>query len=229
MYTENELIRFENSILNMDCLNFMKNCPNNYFDLVLTDPPYGIGESCGKNKSRGKLAIAKDYGCKDWDKAIPQKEIFDEILRVSKNQIIFGGNYFIEYLKNSPCWLVWDKNNATSHFADCELAWTNFKSAVRKYKWTWNGMLQENMKNKEIREHPTQKPKGLFKMILNDYTKENDLILDCFSGSGTTAVACHELNRRFICIEKDKNYFANSVIRLNNAQAQLKLNLCSTK
>ena len=190
---------------------------------MLTDPPYGIGEARGKNKSRGDKAIAKDYGNKDWDNSIPEKEIFNEILRVSKHQIIFGGNYFVEYLHNSPCWLVWDKNNGANDFADCELAWTNFKSAVRKYLWTWNGMLQHDMKNKDVRIHPTQKPLKLFEMILNDYSNENDLILDCFSGSGTTAIACHNLKRRFICIERDTDYYNASVERLKDAQSQLKL------
>lgn len=223
MYSIEELKKYENKILNMDCIDFLKNCPDNYFDLCCCDPPYGIGEAKKNNASRGKLAIAKDYGKKDWDNEIPKKEIFDEIFRVSKNQIIFGGNYFVEYLKNSPCWLVWDKNNFGNDFADCELAWTNFKSAVRKYKWTWNGMLQEDMKNKDIRIHPTQKPLKLFEMILRDYSNENDLVLDCFSGSGTTAIACHNLKRRFICIERDTDYYNASVERLKIAQNQLKL------
>jgi site-specific DNA-methyltransferase (adenine-specific) len=215
--------QYINKIIHADCIDILKQLPDKCIDLVLTDPPYGIGEANGKNASRGKLAPAKDYGKKDWDNKIPDKEIFEQIKRISKTQIIFGGNYFIEFLNNSPCWIVWDKNNGNNDFADCELAWTNFKSAVRKYKWTWNGMLQEDMKNKDIRIHPTQKPLKLFEMILRDYSNENDLILDCFSGSGTTAVACHNLNRRFICIEKDYDYWKASVERLENAKAQLKL------
>lgn len=215
--------KYINQIINADCLDILRELPDKSIDLVLTDPPYGIGEAKGKNKNRGLLARPKDYGVKEWDNEIPKKEIFDEIFRVSKNQIIFGGNYFIEYLKNSSCWLVWDKNNYGTDFADCELAWTNFKSAVRKYLWTWNGMLQHDMKNKDVRIHPTQKPLKLFEMILNDYSKENNLILDCFSGSGTTAIACHNLNRRFICIEKDEDYYKASVERLKDAQSQLKL------
>ena len=215
--------KYINQIINADCLDILRELPDKSIDLVLTDPPYGIGEAAGKNKSRGNKAIAKDYGNKDWDNSIPEKEIFNEILRVSKHQIIFGGNCFVEYLHNSPCWLVWDKNNGANDFADYELAWTNFKSAVRKYLWTWNGMLQHDMKNKDVRVHPTQKPLKLFEMILSDYSNENDLILDCFSGSGTTAIACHNLKRRFICIERDADYYNASVERLKIAQSQLKL------
>ena len=212
-----------NKIIRADCIDILRELPDKCIDLVLTDPPYGIGEAKKNNASRGKLAVAKDYGKKDWDNKIPDKTIFEEIFRVSKHQIVFGGNYFVEYLSNSPCWIVWDKNNFGNDFADCELAWTNFKSAVRKYKWTWNGMLQENMKNKDFRIHPTQKPLGLFQLILQDYSNEGDLILDPFSGSGTTAVACHELGRRFICIEKDKDYYEASKERLWNVQRQMKL------
>jgi site-specific DNA-methyltransferase (adenine-specific) len=214
-----DIKELENKIINADCMDILKQLPDKCIDLVLTDPPYGIGESKGKNKSRVKLAIAKDYGNKDWDSKIPQKEVFDEIIRISKHAIIFGGNYFVEYLKNSPCWIVWDKLN-TGNFADCELAWTSFKSAVRKYEFLWNGMIQQNMKNKEVRIHPTQKPADLFGMILRDYSKEGDLILDCFSGSGTTAIACHRLKRRFICIERDKDYWQASVKRLEDEQRQ---------
>lgn len=212
-----------NTIVHGDCLEFMRGLPDKCVDLVLTDPPYGIGEAAGKNKSRGKLATAKDYGNKNWDNEIPCKEIFTEALRISKNQIIFGGNYFIEHLNNSSCWLVWDKNNGDNDFADCELAWTSFKSAVRKFKYTWNGMLQQDMANKEIRIHPTQKPVQLFQWCLLNYSKESDTILDPFSGSGTTALACHNLNRNFICIEKDADYHAASVKRLEQHKRQGRL------
>ncbi len=211
-----------NTIINDDCINVLKDIPNKSIDLLLTDPPYGIKESSNKNKSRGNLAKAKDYGNKNWDDKIPDKIYFNEMLRVSKKAIIFGGNYFIEYLNNSPCWIVWNKNNGNNDFADCELAWTNFKTATRKYDWTWNGMLQQNMKNKDVRIHPTQKPLGLFEKIVLDYSKENDLILDCFSGSGTTAVACYNTNRRFICIEKDREYYENSIERLEDVKQQLR-------
>lgn len=124
-------------------------------------------------------------------------------------------------MHNSNCWIVWDKLNGNNNFADCELAYTNFDSAVRKYEYKWQGMLQQNMKNKDIRIHPTQKPLGLFEKILLDYSKENDLIMDCFSGSGTTAVACYKTNRRFICIEKDKEYYDLSIDRLETVKSQI--------
>lgn len=215
--------QYINQIINADCLDILRQLPDKCIDLVLTDPPYGIGESKGKNKSRSKLAAAKDYGNKEWDNSIPSAELFSEIFRVSKNQIIWGGNYFVECLKNSSCWIVWNKLNGDNDFADCELAYTSFKSAVRKFDYLWAGMLQGNMKDKEIRIHPTQKPQPLFQWCLQNYSKEGDLILDCFSGSGTTAVACHNLKRRFICIEKDPDYWAASIKRLEAVQAQLLL------
>ncbi len=202
-----------NTIYNEDCLETMKRIPDGTIDLILTDPPYGIGEAKGKNKSRGKATKAKDYGTHDWDDEIPSKQIFDEMFRISKNQIIFGGNYFIEYLSNSPCWIVWDKDN-TGDFADCELAWTSFTSATRLKKHRWNGMLQEDMSNKEYRFHPTQKPLPLFKWILNNYSKTGEIVYDPFLGSGTTALACKDLGRRFIGSEISKEYCAIAESRL---------------
>lgn len=198
---------FINKIICGDCLVEMKKYPDKYFDLVITDPPYGIGEAAGKNKSRGLLAVSKDYGNADWDNQIPSKEYFDEMIRISKNQIIFGGNYFVEYLTNSSCWLVWDKDNGATDFADCELAWTSFKTAVRKFKWKWQGMLQENMGGaKEIRQHPTQKPVPLMEWILVNYSKPTDIILDPFAGSGSTLVAAKKLQRPFVGIEISPDY-----------------------
>lgn len=206
-----------------DCLEFMKQLPDKSIDLILTDPPYGIGESSNNNKSRGKLTEAKDYGCKDWDDAPPQKETFDEIIRISKNQIIFGANHFIDKIPYpSSSWIVWDKVNYGTDFADCELAWTSHKSAVRMFSFQWHGMMQGDMKNKEERIHPTQKPRQLFMMILEKYL-EKGIVLDCFSGSGTTALACHDLGLDFICVEKDSDYHAASVRRLEEHQRQGKL------
>jgi len=189
-------------------------------DLILTDPPYGIGEAAGKNRSRGKAAIAKDYGNKKWDNSIPDKQTFHLMLSGSKNQIIFGGNYFVEYLTNSPCWLVWDKRNGKTDFADCELAWTSFKTAVRKFDFTWNGMIREG---REKKYHPTQKPLLLFCRILANYSKETDTVLDPFLGSGTTALACEQLGRQWIGIEKEEEYCEIAAKRIRQEAEQLKL------
>ncbi len=205
---------FVGKIINSDCLEVMKQMPDKCVDLVLTDPPYGIGEAAKANERRGVLAKAKNYGKANWDNEIPSKEIFDEVLRISKNQIIWGGNYFVEYLKNSPCWLVWDKDNGLNDFADCELAWTSFPTAVRKFKWRWQGMLQEVMGDKEIRQHPTQKPQPLMEWCLENYSEPDALILDPFLGSGTTAVAAKKLGRRWIGIEISKEYCTISEQRL---------------
>ena len=202
-----------------DCLELMKGIPDKSIDLVLTDPPYGIREAAGKNRSRSKafgskshaahntkktIIPATDYGNAGWDNSTPSIECFAEIFRISKNQIIFGGNFF--GLPASSCWIVWDKDNGKSDFADCELAWTSFKSAVRKFKFRWNGMLQEDMKHKEKRYHPTQKPVKLFEWILEKYSKPGQIICDPFLGSGTTAIACKKIQRRYIGIEQVPEY-----------------------
>ena len=202
-----------------DCLEKMREIPDGSVDCVITDPPYGIGEAAGKNKSRSNCAAAKDYGNADWDDAPPTQEYFDEIMRISKNQIIFGGNYFV--LPPTPCWIVWDKNNGENDFADCELAWTSFKTAVRKIKYTWNGMIQEDMKHKEFRVHPTQKPVGVMKWCLERYSEEGQTICDPFMGSGTTGVACVQTGRNFIGIEKDEGYFEIAKKRIEGAQLPL--------
>ena len=180
-----------------DCLDFMREMPDKGVDLVLTDPPYGIGEAAGKNLSRQGygLAGAKDYGNLDWDNARVSDDVVSQMCRVSKNQIVFGGNYYADLLDPTSCWLVWDKDNGENDFADCELAWTSFKTAVRKFKWRWNGMLQEDMRHKEERIHPTQKPVPLFMQILEKYSNPGDLVLDPFLGSGTTAIACLRTGR----------------------------------
>lgn len=212
-----------NRVIHGDCYPILKAMPDNAFDLVLTDPPYGIKEAAGKNKSRGKLAISQDFGNLSWDNHIPSKEIFAEIFRVSKNQIIFGGNYFTEHLKNSPCWIVWDKINGSSDFADCELIYTSFKSAVRLFRYQWNGMLQNNMKDKDTRIHPTQKPKSLLVWLLEKFTKPGETILDPFLGSGTTAVASIELDRQWLGIEQEAQYCKSAINRVKQEQAQGKL------
>lgn len=210
-------------LFNCDCIDHMKTMENKSYDLAIFDPPYAIGEAAGKNKSRSNLAVAKDYGNKDWDDKRISKKHFDEVLRVSKNQIIFGGNYYTDYLYPSPCWIVWHKDNGGNDFADCELAWCSFKTAVRYKRFRWSGMLQEDMKNKEIREHPTQKPVGLLSWIIRKYSKPGDTIFDPMMGAGSTGIACHNLNRNFTGCELDLQYFQIAKKRIEDTQKQQRL------
>jgi site-specific DNA-methyltransferase (adenine-specific) len=212
-------------VFNMDCMEGMAKYPDKYFDLAIVDPPYGIGEDGSNNKSRGLLAKAKNYKAFSGnDKNSPDKIFFDELIRLSKNQIIWGANHFISKIPyDSSCWVVWDKYNGETDFADCELAWTSFKSAVRRYKFKWQGMLQENMKNKEIRIHPTQKPVALYKWLLTNYAKQGDKILDTHLGSGSSRIAAYDLGFDFTGFELDKDYYDAQEKRFNDFKAQLKL------
>lgn len=206
----------------------MSRYPDNHFDLAIVDSPYGIGESSNDNKSRSKLGKSKDYGNKKWDDNAPNKEYFKELKRVSKNVIIWGANHFIENIPNanSSCWIVWNKENGENDFADCELAYCSFKSAVRKIDLRWHGMLQHDMKNKEVRIHPTQKPVKLYEWILKNYAKGNDKILDTHLGSGSIAIAVDSVNKiekmnlTLTACELDKEYYDKSIERIEAATAQ---------
>ena len=156
---------------NQDCIDGMVGFPDNFFDLAIVDPPYGIGEDGAKNHTRSCLADTTKFTPKKWDSETPGDEYFIELFRVSKHQIIWGGNYFLDNLGSTPCMIVWDKDNGNNDFADCELAWTSFQTAVRKFTFRWQGMLQQNMKHKEVRIHPTQKPIPLYQWLLMNYAK----------------------------------------------------------
>jgi site-specific DNA-methyltransferase (adenine-specific) len=218
-----EYQKINSIVFNEDCIAGMKRYPDKYFDLAICDPPYGIGEDGASNHSRSKIAKAKEYTPKNWDKQPPSDEYFSELIRVSKNQIIWGANHFISKIPyDSSCWVVWDKDN-TGDFADCELAWTSFNTAVRKFTWRWNGMLQEDMKNKEIRVHPTQKPVALYKWLLDKYAKAGDKILDPNVGSGSSRIACSEYGFDYTGFEIDKEYFEAQEKRYKDYKAQMKL------
>ena len=210
------------NIKNVDCMKMMADYPNDYFDLAVVDPPYGIGEDGAKNHSRGKLAPSTKYTPKNWDKESPEVLYFDELKRVSKNQIIWGANHFIEKIKeaNSSSWIVWDKDNGDTDFADCELAWTSHKSAVRKFEFKWQGMLQGDMKNKEKRIHPTQKPVRLYDWIFQKYAKEGYRILDTHLGSGSIAIAAHYAGLNLTACEIDKEYFKETISRIQIETSQ---------
>jgi len=212
-------------VYNMDCMELMARYPDKYFSLAVCDPPYGIGEDGLKNHSRGTKAPAKKYTPKDWDSKPPEKEYFIELLRVSKNVILWGANHFIENIPNanSSSWIVWDKQNGENDFADCELAWTNHKSAVRKYVFRWSGMLQGDMKNKEHRIHPTQKPVKLYDWIFHNYAKPGDKILDTHLGSGSSRIAAYKAKLDFVGCELDKDYFQAQEKRFKDFTSQLRM------
>jgi site-specific DNA-methyltransferase (adenine-specific) len=209
-------------LFNEDCMEGMKRYPDKYFELAIVDPPYGHGHDViSNNASRGKLAIAKDYGNGEWNNAIPTENYWLELFRISNNQIIWGGNFFS--LCPSQGWIVWDKVNYENDFADCELAWTSFDRAIRQFTFQWNGMLQGDMKNKEIRIHPTQKPVKLYEWLLKNYAKQGDKILDTHLGSGSIAIACYNLDFSLTGFEIDKDYYDGACNRLEEHKKQGRL------
>lgn len=225
---------FKSEKINMyqaDTMSLLKSTPDKFYDIAIIDPPYGISvdENMSKDSGtkRGKSEHPRgNYVSKQWDKTPPSQEYFDELFRVSKNQIIFGANHFIERInKNSSCWIVWDKVNGDNCYADCELAWTSFKTATRKVKLKWHGMLQHDMKNKEKRIHPTQKPVRLYLWLLENYAEKNSKILDTHLGSGSSAIAAHYFGCEFTGTEIDEEYFNDSVKRFKDNTVQIKANL----
>jgi len=223
-----------NSIVHLgDCLEAMKQYPDKYFDLAVVDPPYGIGESGKTNKTRSKLAKAKDYGNKNWDISSPPAEYFSELLRVSKNQIVFGANHFISKIPyDSSCWIIWDKVNGDTDFADCELAWTSFKTAVRQVTFMWHGFMQGSDTNgkmqgdkrlNEKRIHPTQKPIKLYDWIFKNYATEGMKILDTHVGSGSSRISAYKAKLDFTGYEIDLDYWTAQEKRFKEYKSQLKM------
>ena len=207
-----------------DCVTALKRFNDNHFDLAIVDPPYGIGMDSTHFVTKSSNASAKNYGKKDWDKEAPSDIYFNELIRVSKNQIVWGANHFIERInKNSSCWLVWDKNNGESVHADCELAWTSFRTAVKYIKYTWHGMRQQNMKQKEERIHPTQKPVALYEWLLKNYAKEGDKILDTHLGSGSSRIAAYKSGFNFVGFEIDQEYYDKQEKRFKDFVSQLRM------
>lgn len=207
-----------------DCTLYLGDCRDilptlGKVDAVVTDPPYGIGEGVKRGKSRENAAAARDYaGTDGWDSEPISADLIATIRSTSRHQIIFGGNYF-DGLGPTPCWLIWDKQN-TGDFADCELAWTNLDKAVRRIYWRWNGMIR---KGDDVREHPTQKPVGVMEWCIGHLHAGTNTILDPFMGSGTTGVACVNLDRTFIGIERDPEYFDIACRRIEEAYKQPRL------
>ena len=207
---------------NRDCMDGMKDYPDNYFGLAIVDPPYGgVTQGGYMSNTSSVLAKNKDYHLSLWGMDKPSQEYFDELKRVSKNQVIWGGNYFASMLGDSQCWLVWDKENGKNHYADCELAWTSFDRAVRIFRFRWQGMLQGNMKEKEYRIHPSQKPVALYEWIINNFAEKDDVILDTHVGSASSLIACHRTRHDFVGFEIDKDYYEKAKERLDAEMAQM--------
>lgn len=211
---------------NMDCITAMKQMDDNAFDLAIVDPVYGDVTQGGYMFGKGGEHVANrgNYHLGLWNQEKTGKDYFDELRRVSRNQVIWGGNYFTDNLPESQCWIVWDKLRAEGvNFADVELAWTSFNNAARIFRFKWDGMLQQDMKNKEQRIHPTQKPVALYKWLLMRYAKPGMKILDTHLGSGSSRIAAYDLGFDFVGYEIDKTYFEQQEERFRKHTNQLNL------
>lgn len=219
-----------NKLYLMDCMDGMRQFPDGYFELAICDPVYGDVTQGGYMKyNKGQYigtgkARQKGYHAGLWNQEKSPPEYFAELRRVSKNLIIWGGNYFTDSLPPSQCWIIWDKlHPETISFADCELAWTSFDSAARVFRYKWNGFMQQNMKERENRIHPTQKPVALYKWLLTKYAKEGDKILDTHVGSASSLIACHDLHFDYVGFEIDETYYKAAIERMEQHFAQYTL------
>lgn len=210
-------MKAKSEVFNIDCIEGMKQYPDNYFELAIVDPPYGIGAN-KMTLGNGKKKIFR--GNNDWDLNIPSQDYWNELFRCSKNQIVWGGNYMTEYLKPTSSWIFWDKGTGENDFADGELAWTSLGGALRKVSKTWVGA---NAKDGLERIHPTQKPIYLYKWILTKWGKEGDKILDTHLGSGSSRIAAYDLGFEFTGFELDEDYFKASEKRFKQHTDQLTL------
>ena len=197
---------------NMDCMDGMKEFPDKYFELAIVDPPYGINAGT-MTMGSGKHKFSKD---KTWDSAIPDEKYFNELFRVSQNQIIWGGNYFTEYLTPSNDWIIWDKMNPNLSFSEAELAWCSIKKNVRIVKH-YSAQVEDGGKI-----HPTQKAVKLYKWLLMNYAKQGDKILDTHVGSASSLIACYDMGFDYIGFEIDEDYYESAVKRIEENKNQLR-------
>lgn len=199
-----------------DCLEAMKKYDDNHFDLAIVDPPYGISADTGTGgygSERGR------HYTSEWDSAIPPAEYYEELFRISKNQIIWGAQYMIEHLKPGTKWVVWDKVGDVAFknpYSKCELAWTSFEGAVDKFTYKQMGFISDD---KDLRIHPTQKPVALYEWLLSKFAQPNDKILDTHVGSGSSLIACWKHGFEFVGYEIDKNYYDLASQRLAEEKA----------
>ena len=224
-----------NILYNMDCMDGMKQFPDNYFDLAIVDPPYFSGpekrEYYGKRISTTGIERRNYHVSKEWK--VPDDAYFKELFRVSKNQIVWGCNYY-NYLFPGSGRIIWDKCNGASSFSDCEIAYCSLHDSVRLFRYMWNGMMQGksiseghimqgNKSLNEHRIHPTQKPVALYEWLITRYAKKDDIILDTHVGSASSLIACHNLNYAYVGFEIDKHYYELATRRMNEHFSQLRL------
>lgn len=206
------------TITNEDNMDLMARYPDNHFDLAIVDPPYGSDrDALEKDKAQSKNQATKRKAYRQFKNVAPEESYFDELRRVSKNQIIWGGNFF--GLIGGV--IAWNKNGTA--FGEGEVAICSTHKSVRFFEFTWNGMLQQNMKDKEVRIHPTQKPRQLYNWILDNYAKEGDKILDTHLGSGSIALACHERGFDLTACELDEEYYKASIKRIEGHVSQIRM------
>jgi site-specific DNA-methyltransferase (adenine-specific) len=213
-------------LTNEDCMELLKRTPDKYYDLALVDPPYGINadvkNSTDKKQSEKSASNSKKYGEQKWDADVPSKEYFIELFRVSKEQIIWGVNYYpFDFLAGGR--IYWDKCVTMPTYSDGELAYCSLLNSIKSVKIAWHGMIQHDMKNKETRIHPTQKPVALYKWLLDKYAKQGDKILDTHLGSMSIAIACHDYGFDLTGCELDPEYYAKGIERVQRHVNQLKL------
>lgn len=208
-----------NRIYNLDCMEAMKEIPDNFFQLAICDPPYGIGhDGQRERKHNNPKHNRKFHARKGWDKEPPPPEYFRELERVSENQIIFGGNYFAPMLpRGTKGWLVWDKGQHGLSQSDCELAYSSFDCATRVVVINRAALQQDGNTI-----HPTQKPVRLYRWILKNYARPGDRILDTHAGSGASCIACYEMGFDFLAFEIDPDYCRAAAERLENERAQVR-------
>ncbi len=210
---------------NIDCMEGMKQFPDGYFELAIVDPPYGIGadtkNSYDGRQSPNSASKSKKYGDQRWDGDVPTKDYFVELKRVSKHQIVWGINYYAEHFGSGR--IYWHKNVTMPTYSDGELAYCSKLNSVKYFEYTWHGMLQENMKDKEVRIHPTQKPIALYEWLLSNYAKPNDKILDTHVGSASSLIACENLGFQYVGFELDKDYYDAATKRIEDSRKQIKL------
>lgn len=215
------------TITNECNMELMKRYPDNYFDLAIVDPPYGINadkkNSKKELKTKKSATLSKDYGKQEWDSDVPTIEYFNELKRVSKKQIIWGVNYYPYEGVFIGGRLFWDKGVTMPTYSKGELAYVSWLNSIDVVKINWHGMIQHDMKNKEIRIHPTQKPVALYKWLLDKYAKKGDKILDTHLGSGSIAIACHDYGFELTCCELDKEYYDKAIKRITDHIGQLKM------